>query len=108
MHIPQTEIILRHDGAELARVTLPPGEYVIGRSAEVEIHAETPLLSRRHAKLTLEHDQLFIQDLGSSNGTFINGEPVTQITQLLPNQEIRLDLTSRWRSTVNARPVNLI
>ena len=37
MHIPQTEVILRHDDLELARVSLPPGEYVIGRSANVTV-----------------------------------------------------------------------
>ncbi len=99
MHVPQTEVILKHDSVELAHVTLPPGDYVIGRSAEVEIHAETPLLSRRHAKLTVEHDQLFIQDLGSSNGTFVNEKAVKEITRLFPNQSIRLgpDITLEVR-----------
>ncbi len=53
MHIPQTEVILRHGDAELARMTLPPGEYVIGRGAETDIRADTPLLSRQHALLTI-------------------------------------------------------
>ncbi len=90
MHVPQTEVILKHADVELARVTVPPGDYVIGRSAEVEIHAETPLLSRKHAKLTIEYDQLFIQDLRSSNGTFINDQPVKEITRVFPNQCVRL------------------
>jgi len=90
MHIPQTDVILRHEGAELARVTLPPGEYVIGRSPEVEIHANTPLISRRHSLLTINYDHLLLEDLGSSTGTFINDQPVTEATRLFPNQSIRL------------------
>ena len=90
MHVPQTEIILRHDGAELARLSLPPGEYVIGRARESDIHAETPLISRRHALLTINYDHLLIEDLGSSNGTFVNEQPVTTATRLYPNQSIRL------------------
>ncbi|MEP6668800.1 MAG: protein kinase [Chthoniobacter sp.] len=99
MHVPQTEVILKHGSDVLAHVTLPPGDYVIGRSAEVEIHAETPLVSRRHAKLTIEYDQLFIQDLGSSNGTFVSDQPVKEITRLFPNQSIRLgpDITLEVR-----------
>jgi len=99
MQVPQTEIILKHDGVELAHVSVPPGDYVIGRSKEAEIHAETPLLSRQHARLTIEFDQLFIQDLGSSNGTFINDLPVNEITRLFPNQSIRLgpDITLEVR-----------
>ena len=90
MHIPQTEVILRHEGIELARVTLPPGEYVIGRDATVEIFADTPLLSRRHALLTINYDHLFLEDLGSSNGTFVNEQPIGERTRLYPNQTVRV------------------
>ena len=90
MHVPQTEVILRHHDTELVRVTLPPGEYVIGRSPEVEIPAETPLLSRQHARLTINYDHLLLEDLGSSNGTFVADQPVTEATRLFPNQSIRL------------------
>jgi Leucine-rich repeat (LRR) protein/tetratricopeptide (TPR) repeat protein/tRNA A-37 threonylcarbamoyl transferase component Bud32 len=99
MHVPQTEVILRHDGAELAHVTLPPGEYVIGRSPDVEIFADTALLSRRHALLTINYDHLLLEDLGSSNGTFLNDQAVTEPTRVFPNQAIRLgpDLTLEVR-----------
>jgi tetratricopeptide (TPR) repeat protein len=98
MHIPQTEVILRHDGAELARVTLPPGEYVIGRNPDAEIFADTPLLSRRHAQLTINYDHLLIEDLGSSNGTFVNEQPIAEATRLFPNQAVRLgDVTVELR-----------
>ncbi len=90
MHVPQTEVILRHEEVELARVTLPPGEYVIGRSEEVEIFADTPLISRRHARLIIQHDQLLLEDLGSSNGTFVAGQRISECTRLFPNQHVRL------------------
>ncbi len=94
MYIPKTEVILRHDGTELARATLPPGEYVIGRDSGVEIFADTPLLSRRHAQLTINYDHLLIEDLGSSNGTFVNEQPIADATRLYPNQSVRLgDIT---------------
>ena len=99
MHVPQTEIILNHAGTELVRVTLPPGEYVIGRASESDIHAETPLLSRQHARLTINYDHLLIEDLGSANGTFVNEQPVTEATRLFPNQPVRLgpDITLEVR-----------
>ena len=90
MHVPLTEVILTHDGLELARATLPPGEYVIGREAGTDLRADTPLLSRKHARLTINYDHLLLEDLGSSNGTFVNGQPVTAATRLFPNQSIRL------------------
>ncbi len=99
MHTPQTEVILRHDGTELARVTLPPGEYVIGRERGVDLHADTPLLSRRHARLTINYDHLLLEDLASSNGTFVNERAVTEPVRLFPNQRIRLgpDITLEVR-----------
>jgi len=106
MQPPQTEIILKHGDLELAQRLVPPGEYVIGRSHEAEIHADTPLLSRRHARLTLQDDQLFIEDLASSNGTFINQQPVDQITRFFPDQELRLgpDGTPGGRSLPRKEP----
>ena len=90
MSAPEIEIILTHDGAELARKSLPPGTYVIGRSPEVEIFANTPLLSRRHARLTIHDDHLLLEDLGSSNGTFVNGKRVLSQAALASGDEIRL------------------
>jgi len=90
MHVPQTEVILRHGDTELARVSLPPGEYVIGRSAEVEIFADTPLISRRHAQLTINYDHVLLEDLGSSNGTFVAEQQIAESTRLFPNQDVRL------------------
>ena len=99
MHVPLTEVILTHAGGELARATLPPGEYIIGREPGVDLYANTPLLSRQHARLTINYDHLLLEDLGSSNGTFVNGQPVTEPTRLFPNQRIRLgpDITLEVR-----------
>jgi serine/threonine protein kinase len=90
MHSPQIEVILRHGDAELARLTLPPGEYVIGRGAEAQVHADTPLISRRHALLTLHPDHAVIEDLGSSNGTFVADQPIAGATRIATNQDVRL------------------
>src|SRR5262249_49982909 len=90
MDVLETEVILRDAGNELARVTLPPGEYVIGRSAEAHIRADTPLISRRHALLTITDKGATIQDLGSSNGTFVADKPIADRTLLFADQSIRL------------------
>ncbi len=90
MHVPLTEVILSHRGAELARATFAPGEYIIGREPGVDLHADTPLLSLQHARLTINYDHLLLEDLGSSHGTFINDQPLAEATRLFPNQSIRL------------------
>jgi len=57
-----------------------------GAGPDVEIPAETPLLSRQHARLTINYDHLLLEDLGSSNGTFVADQPVTEATRLFPNR----------------------
>ena len=51
-------------------------ELVVGRSSELDIVLVEDMVSRRHAKITVSGDQIFIQDLGSTNGSFVNGEKV--------------------------------
>jgi pSer/pThr/pTyr-binding forkhead associated (FHA) protein len=46
-------------------------------------------ISRRHAELKLVEDKLVIEDLGSKNGTKVNGKTVT-MTQLIPNDLISI------------------
>ncbi len=87
---PETEIIVTKDGAEVLRKTVPPGEYVIGREPESDVPVDVDLVSRRHARITVGNDHAMIEDLGSSNGTFVNGHPVTASTRLWPNQKIQI------------------
>jgi pSer/pThr/pTyr-binding forkhead associated (FHA) protein len=56
---------------------LPPqGEIVIGRSSELDMVLVEDMVSRRHSKITVAQEQIFIQDLASTNGTFVNGEKI--------------------------------
>jgi adenylate cyclase len=56
---------------------LPPGKrMVVGRGLSSDIALYDPTISRRHAELTAKGDGVQIKDLGSSNGTFVNGTKV--------------------------------
>jgi pSer/pThr/pTyr-binding forkhead associated (FHA) protein len=56
---------------------LAPGSYVIGRSVEVEISfPKDAMMSRRHARLNVTAGGVEIEDLGSSNGTWIGGQQI--------------------------------
>jgi pSer/pThr/pTyr-binding forkhead associated (FHA) protein len=90
MAAPQTEVIITVDGIEKGRHVLAPGDYVIGRNADCHLRVDADLVSRQHAKLTLNFDNALIEDLGSSNGTFVNDAPITGRTRLWPGQKIRI------------------
>ncbi len=66
------------------------GPMSIGRSAECDIAIAVEEISRRHAMVRPNAHGLQVEDLGSSNGTFINNKRV-QNGQLNPGDELRLD-----------------
>ncbi len=53
-------------------------EIVIGRSSELDMVLVEDMVSRRHARITSFHGEIGIEDFGSTNGTFVNGERVTK------------------------------
>ena len=63
-------------GALPPPITLRGVQLLIGASAKAEQRLVHPLISGRHAELTLAGGLLKVRDLGSTNGTFLNGNPV--------------------------------
>ncbi len=53
-------------------------EIVIGRSSELDMVLVEDMVSRRHARITTYGQEIFIEDFGSTNGTFVNGEKITK------------------------------
>jgi pSer/pThr/pTyr-binding forkhead associated (FHA) protein len=62
----------------------------IGRDPSNGIHLVNPAVSRFHAKLYRQDWEFYIEDLGSSNGTFVNGRKVTCKTGLKRNDKITI------------------
>lgn len=71
------------------------GTQVIGRSKECDVSLGVVHLSRKHAKVTVTDKGLQVEDLESSNGTFVNGKKVRQAT-VIAGDELSFD-TLRFR-----------
>ena len=71
------------------RLPLRLGENILGREPEDGINLDSPTVSRRHARISISGTDAAIEDLGSKNGTFVGGEPVSAVVQLKDGDEIR-------------------
>jgi len=56
----------------------PPNGLLVGRRAEVDLRLTDPSVSGKHCSIAWEADELVVRDLGSTNGTFVNEEPITR------------------------------
>jgi phosphoserine phosphatase RsbU/P len=70
------------------RYKLADGEYVIGRRSDCQIFVPDMRVSRQHARLWKDNESWALEDLGSNNGTFVNGVKVQQATTLRHDDEI--------------------
>lgn len=65
----------------------------VGRSSECDISLAAAHLSRRHAELNIVDGVLYVKDLGSANGTFVNGRQVSE-ARVKRGDELRFDTLS--------------
>jgi pSer/pThr/pTyr-binding forkhead associated (FHA) protein len=63
-------------------------EIVIGRSSDLDMVLVEDMVSRRHAKISSSEADVYIQDLGSTNGTFVNGEKIAGKSRLSEGDRI--------------------
>ena len=67
---------------------IPGPKHLVGRGPDCDIRLGDPLVSARHARLTQADGVYEVEDLGSRNGTRVNGERITGPTRLYPGDRI--------------------
>jgi len=70
-------LLVVEDGSSRILVLPRDGEVVAGRDPDVEVRVKNEAASRRHAQITLRDGRAEVKDLGSRNGTEVNGEPLS-------------------------------
>jgi hypothetical protein len=73
---PIGRLLLSLDDVQVTEAYLVPGRCVIGRTADNDLQVESKYVSRHHAQVTTTVDGSWIEDLNSTNGTFVRGKRV--------------------------------
>jgi pSer/pThr/pTyr-binding forkhead associated (FHA) protein len=68
----------------------PVGDYFIGRGAECHVRPDSDLVSRQHCLLRVTGQSAFLRDLGSRNGTLVNGVLLGREQQLQNGDRVQL------------------
>jgi DNA-binding winged helix-turn-helix (wHTH) protein len=71
------------------RVTLVEGEHLVGRDPAADVMLDSATVSRRHAKIRVTGTEVTVEDLGSRNGSFVHGEPITGTVRLTDGDVVR-------------------
>jgi pSer/pThr/pTyr-binding forkhead associated (FHA) protein len=83
------------DGAnEGETVSLDEAPILIGRGSDAAIRLDDDYVSTRHARIASSGDQWFVEDLGSTNGTYIGSHRLTQPTTLQLGSKVRIGKTT--------------
>ncbi len=82
--------LIESTAAERREIPITKEEFLIGRGADCDLRLGSSAVSRHHCLLRVRGDEATVIDLGSSNGTFLNGARVRSQAALHSGDELRL------------------
>jgi pSer/pThr/pTyr-binding forkhead associated (FHA) protein len=87
----KARLVERGASAEQIReIPLTQGEFLIGRGADCELRLRVSSVSRHHCLVRLGNNEATLVDLGSSNGTYVNGQRVRSQAALHSGDELQV------------------
>ena len=89
---PTTLVVYPPEGAR-PRTFRMATSMVVGRDAGCEVRLEDTYASQQHARLFAKNNSWFVEDLGSTNGTFVNDQKLAAPALVQPGDRIRIGTT---------------
>src|SRR5579872_2842442 len=83
------KLVINPGTPQARELELKPGTNLVGRGFANDFKIEDPSVSSSHAEIVVNGNTVLVKDLGSTNGTFVNRAPVTNVP-LQPGQWLRL------------------
>ena len=87
------ELVLLTGSTDARRVRIRHQGHVAGRSPDADIHIDDPYASEFHSRIGLQDDRVVVHDLGSTNGTYVNGRRVTSPTSASRGDTVQIGKT---------------
>jgi pSer/pThr/pTyr-binding forkhead associated (FHA) protein len=88
-----TQVVIVEGGNRGESVSLDEAPLLIGRGTDAAIRLDDDYVSTRHARIANSSDQWFVEDLGSTNGTYVGARRITQPTTIQLGAQIRIGKT---------------
>ena len=88
-----TQVVVVEGSNAGASASLAQAPIIIGRGPDAAIRLDDDYVSTRHARIAASGDQWFVEDLGSTNGTYIGNARLTQPTTLTLGTQVRIGKT---------------
>ncbi len=81
------------EGAEAGKQLPVSGPIDVGRDPSLALQLDDTQVSRRHARFSIQHNAVVVEDLGSTNGTYVNDQPIQAPRVVQPGDCVRIGLT---------------
>ena len=88
-----THVLVTEGANSGERADLDQAPILIGRGTDAAIRLDDDYVSTRHARIAASGDQWFVEDLGSTNGTYIGSVRITQPTTITLGTQVRIGKT---------------
>jgi pSer/pThr/pTyr-binding forkhead associated (FHA) protein len=88
-----TQVVIVEGGNKGETVSLDDAPLLIGRGNDAAIRLDDDYVSTRHARIASSGEQWFVEDLGSTNGTYVGSSRISQATAIQLGTQIRIGKT---------------
>ncbi len=88
-----TQVVIVEGGNKGEAVSLEKAPLLIGRGNDAAIRLDDDYASTRHARIASSGDQWFVEDLGSTNGTYVGSSRISQATAIQLGTQVRIGKT---------------
>jgi len=87
------EVVMLTGGTDPERIRLRPQGHVFGRSEDADVYIDDPYASELHARVGTQNEGVVVHDLGSTNGTYVNGRRITTPTSVARGDTVQIGKT---------------